>query len=114
MAMFLQSIRRGHEPQTLPGEPREVHIRVRAGYEPDTVVARSGQPLRLVFRREDQLVCTEEVVFPFFGRSATLPAGEDVSVELLPTEPGVYAFTCGWGMLRGLLVVTGEDERRFR
>lgn len=112
--MFLDSIRRESRPEKRTGEPREVRVRVRAGYEPDTVVARAGQPLRLIFRREDQLVCTEEVVFPFFGRSATLPAGEDVPVELLPTEPGVYAFTCGWGMLRGLLVVTGEDERRFR
>ncbi|GIU94183.1 MAG: hypothetical protein KatS3mg012_0640 [Gaiellaceae bacterium] len=112
--MFLQSIRRGFVPQASTPEPREVRIRVRAGYEPGTVVSRAGQPLRLIFRREDQLVCTEEVVFPFFGRSATLPAGEDVPIDLLPTEPGVYAFTCGWGMLSGLLVVTGEDGRRFR
>lgn len=112
--MSLQAIRRRCVPQELPGEPREVRIRVRAGYEPGTVIARAGQPLRLIFRREDQLVCTEEVVFPFFGRSATLTAGEDMPVELLPTEPGVYAFTCGMGMLSGLLVVTGEDERRFR
>lgn len=112
--MFLDSIRRASPPAPGAGGPQEVHVRVRAGYEPDTVVARAGQPLRLIFRREDKLVCTEEVVFPFFGRSATLPAGEDVTVELLPIEPGVYAFTCGWGMLRGLLVVTGEDERRFR
>ena len=112
--MFLDSIRREPRSEKRAGEAREVRVRVCAGYEPDTVAARAGQPLRLIFRREDQLVCTEEVVFPFFGRSATLPAGEDVPVELLPTEPGVYAFTCGWGMLRGLLVVTGEDERRFR
>ena len=112
--MFLDSIRRESVPERRAGEPREVRIRVRGGYEPDTVVARAGQPLRLTFRREDRLACTEEVVFPHFGRSATLPAGEDVAVDLLPDEPGEYAFTCGWGMLRGRLVVTREAVRRFR
>ena len=108
--MFLQSIRRGHEPQTLPGEPREVHIRVRAGYEPEKVVVSAGQTLRLSFRREDRLACTEQVVFPAFGKSATLPRGEEVAVELHPEEPGEYEFTCGMGMLRGTLVVTGRRE----
>ena len=102
--MFLQSIRRGSVAQAA-GEPREVRIRVRAGYEPDRVVARAGQTLRLSFRREDRLACTEQVVFPAFGKSATLPPGEDVTVELLPDDPGEYEFTCGMGMLRGTLVV---------
>lgn len=114
--MFLDSMRRELAPPGRAGEPREARVCVRAGYEPDTVVARAGQPLRLIFRREDRLACTEQVVFPFFGRSATLPAGEDVTVELLPEEPGEYGFTCGWGMLRGRLIVTedgsGEGEGR--
>lgn len=112
MAMFLQSIRRGFVPEAPAGEAREVRIRVRAGYEPDRVVVRAGQPLRLSFRREDQLGCTEQVVFPAFGKSATLPPGEDVVVELLPEEPGEYEFTCGMGMLRGTLVVTPPREVR--
>ena len=117
--MFVDSIRRELAEESPPDGPREVRVRVRGGYEPDTVVARAGQPLRLIFRREDRLACTEEVVFPFFGRSATLPAGEDVTVELLPEEPGEYRFTCGWGMLRGRLIVTEDgsaegDGRRLR
>ena len=114
--MFLVSIRRELAPPGRADERREVRIRVRGGYEPDTVVARAGQPLRLIFHREDALACTEELVFPLFGRSATLPAGEDVIVELLPEEPGEYRFTCGWGMLRGRLIVTGNGsaERRGR
>lgn len=106
--MFLDTIRRRPGRQGRSGELREVRIRVRGGYEPSTVVAPAGEPLRLIFRRDDSLACTEEVVFPHFGRSATLPAGEDVTVELLPQEPGEYPFTCGWGMLRGRLVVTGD------
>lgn len=103
--MFLQSIRRGFVPQATTGEPREVRIRVRAGFEPDTVRTPAGQTLRLSFRREDRLKCTEQVVFPAFGKSAMLPPGEDVTVELLPEEPGEYEFTCGMSMLRGTIVV---------
>ncbi|HLF68100.1 MAG TPA: cupredoxin domain-containing protein [Gaiellaceae bacterium] len=106
--MFLGTIIRGTERGTRAVGTREVRIRVRGGYEPSTVVARAGERLRLTFRREDRLACTEEVVFPHFGRSATLPAGEEVTVELLLEEPGEYAFTCGWGMLCGRLVVRGE------
>lgn len=112
MAMFLQSIRRGFVPQASAAEPREVRVRVRAGYEPDRVVARAGQKLRLSFRREDRLACTEQVIFPAFGKSATLPPGEDVTAELLPEDPGEYEFTCGMGMLRGTLVVTPPREVR--
>lgn len=108
--MFLQSSRRGHEPGVPGGGPRDVRIRVRAGYEPDRVVARAGQPLRLRFRREDRLACTEQVVFPAFGKSATLPPGEDGTADLLPEGPGEYELTCGMGMLRGTLAVTPWRE----
>lgn len=114
--MFLDSIRRDPAAPKREVGPREVRIRVRGRYEPDTVFARAGQPLRLTFRREDWLRCTQEVVFPVFGKYATLPRGEDVTVELLPEDPGEYRFTCGWGMLRGRLIVTGnastQDEGR--
>lgn len=111
--MFLQSIRRGLVPQPRPTEPREIPILVRGGYQPARIVARAGETLRLKFRREDRLACTEQVVFPAFGRSATLPSGEDVIVELhLPERSGEYEFTCGLGMLRGTLVVVSTTALR--
>ena len=84
---------------------REIRVRVRGGYVPDTIRAEAGVPLRIVFRREESAPCSEQVVFPAFGKSATLPRGEDIVVDLLPTEPGEYEFTCRMGMLRGVLVV---------
>lgn len=84
---------------------REIRVRVCGGYVPDTIRAEAGVPLRIVFRREESAPCSEQVVFPAFGKSATLPPGEQVAVDLLPEKPGEYEFTCAMGMLRGTLVV---------
>ena len=35
---------------------------------------------RLVFRREETSSCSEQVIFPAFGKSAMLPTGEAVAV----------------------------------
>lgn len=84
----------------------EAHVQVRGGYHPNTIRSTAGEPLRIVFRRDESSSCSEQVVFPAFGKSVTLPQGEDVPVDLVPGEPGVYEFTCAMGMLRGRLVIT--------
>ena len=84
----------------------EVHVHVSGGYHPDTIYTSAGTPIRLVFRREESSACSEQVVFPSFGKSATLPQGEDVTVEIPPAEPGQYSFSCAMGMLHGRIVVT--------
>src|SRR5665647_831123 len=61
-------------------------VRVRGGYEPDTIYGRVGEPVRIVFRREETAACSERVVFPAFGKSAMLPPYQDVVVELLLHE----------------------------
>jgi plastocyanin domain-containing protein len=96
-----------------PGHAREVRVRVRGGYDPAVVHSEAGVPLRLLFRREEAAACSEQVVFPAFGRSATLPQGEDVAVELVPEVPGEYEFTCGMGMLRGRLLVSPRRARQL-
>lgn len=84
---------------------QEATILVKGGYSPDTVVVARGTPVRLVFRREESSPCSEQVLFDAFGKSARLPQGTPVAVELMPTEPGSFPFTCQMGMLRGTLVV---------
>jgi plastocyanin domain-containing protein len=80
-------------------------ILVKGGYTPDTIVVRHGKPVRLNFRREETASCSDKVIFADFNKSAELPTGETVSVELLPKEPGEFAFACPMGMFRGRLVV---------
>ncbi len=84
---------------------QEAMVLVKGGYTPDVIIVRHGRPVRLNFRREESSACSEMVVFGDFGKSAKLPTGETVSVELLPETPGEYEFTCQMGMLRGKLVV---------
>lgn len=104
--MILDTIRRTFGgPSIDVASVRELRVRVRGGYEPETVRAEAGRPVRIVFRREESAASSEQVVFPALGKSATLPPGETVAVDLPPQEPGEYEFTSGMGMLRGRLIV---------
>lgn len=84
---------------------QEAMVLVKGGYTPNVIVAARGKPVRLVFRREETAVCSEFVVFDAFGKSARLPEGQSVPLELPPAEPGEYPFACQMGMYRGTLVV---------
>jgi plastocyanin domain-containing protein len=84
---------------------QEQMVLVKGGYTPDTIRVTAGRPVRLLFRRDETSVCSEQVVIPDFGRSADLPTGATVPVEFLPGEPGEYEFTCQMGMLRGRIMV---------
>ncbi len=87
------------------GGYQEAMVLVKDGYTPSVIVVQRGRPVRLVFRREETTACSETVVFDAFGKSATLPEGKPVAIELMPSEPGEYPFTCQMGMYRGTLVV---------
>jgi len=87
----------------------EIPIVVRGGYSPGTVRVPRGARVRLVFDRQEESSCSEEVVFPDFGVRRFLPAHEKTVVELTPDKAGSYGFTCGMSMLRGTLVV--EEAR---
>jgi len=88
-----------------PSGRQEATIVVKGGYNPDVIVVQHGKPVRLSFLRQETAACSEEVVFPDFGRRAQLPEGELVPVEFVAETPGEYEFSCGMGMLRGKLVV---------
>ena len=87
------------------GGYQEIMILVKGGYTPDTIVVRHGKPVRLNFRREETAGCSDKVVFADFQKTADLPTGQIVPVELMPKEPGEFAFSCPMGMFRGKLVV---------
>ena len=46
-----------------------------------------------------------QVIFPDFHRTLDLPFHAITSLDLLPTEAGVYPFHCGMNMVRGVLEV---------
>jgi plastocyanin domain-containing protein len=87
------------------GGYQEAMVLVKGGYTPDVIVVERGKPVRLNFVRTESAGCSEMVVFPDFQKSATLPEGETVSVELMPDKTGEFEFQCQMGMLRGKLIV---------
>lgn len=82
-----------------------VEVTVRGGYQPASIVAEVGRPLRLNFTRRESTPCGEEVVLPEFGRRAHLPEDKTVPVEVTPERPGEYEFTCGMNMYKGKIIV---------
>ena len=84
---------------------QEAMVLVKGGYTPDVIVVQRGKPVRLNFIRTESAACSEMVLFPDFNKSATLPEGATVPIELLPDKAGEYEFQCQMGMLRGKLIV---------
>ena len=104
-AFFL--LPKGSETRAVLGSSgfQEAMILVKGGYKPDLIVADAGAPIRLTFLREESGACSERVVLADFHKSAELPEGQQVSIDLPPAKAGEYLFQCGMGMLRGKLVV---------
>ena len=82
----------------------DVTITVKGGYTPAVVRVKAGQPVRLIFDRQERSGCSEEIVFPDFGIKKFLPAFQTTTVEVTPPTPGTYEFTCGMSMLHGRLI----------
>jgi plastocyanin domain-containing protein len=82
----------------------EVVIAVRGGYEPAVVRVPAGAPVRLVFDRQEDSSCSEELVIPDLGVRKYLPAFARTSVAITAPAPGTYEITCGMGMLHGRLI----------
>lgn len=96
---------RGVRAAETSGGYQEAMILVKGGYTPDTIIVRHGKPVRLNFRREETASCSDKVIFADFQKSADLPTGETIAVEILPKDPGEFGFSCPMGMFRGKLVV---------
>ena len=84
---------------------QEAIVRVKNGYTPDLIVVQSGKPVRFEFLREEKSACSEMVVFPDFQKSAMLPEGKKVIVDLPPMDEGIYNFSCQMGMYKGKVIV---------
>lgn len=96
---------RGVRATETSGGYQEAMILVKGGYTPDTIIVHAGRPVRLNFRREETATCSDKVIFADFDKSAELPTGKNVPVELLPKDPGEFTFACPMGMFRGKLIV---------
>lgn len=84
---------------------REIEIIVDGGYQPNKIVVREGERIRLKFVRKDPSPCAKEVVFAALGIRRELPLNQPVIIDLPALQPGETEFRCGMNMLKGTLVV---------
>ncbi|MCZ2151944.1 MAG: cupredoxin domain-containing protein [Bryobacterales bacterium] len=87
------------------GGVQEIVVTVHGGYSPSTIQVSKGKPVRLIFDRQEESGCSEEVVLGSFGIRKFLPAFEKTAVEFTPSQSGSFEFTCGMSMPRGKIVV---------
>jgi len=85
--------------------PREIKVKVNGEYSPGRIKAKLGQPLRLLFYREEDSDCTAQVVFPELKITTKLAVKQETPVELVPEKEGEFTFVCGMDMIQGKLVV---------
>jgi plastocyanin domain-containing protein len=91
------------------GGVQTFRVRVHGGYDPATLVATVGTPVRIEFFRDETDSCSETVVFGDFGVSKRLPPHKTTVVEITPDKAGKFGFQCGMGMLHGSLIVKERD-----
>ena len=90
---------------SITGGVQQAYVTVKGGYTPDVIIVKAGEPVSLVFERQESSPCSERVIFKDFDISTLLPEGEKVTVEFTPEKPGEYEFACQMGMFRGRLIV---------
>jgi plastocyanin domain-containing protein len=74
------------------------------GYDPERIVGKPGEKLKLVFTRIGGGSCTEELKTPD-GTLIQLPMNKPVDVAVTLPKDGELGFACGMDMLRGRIVV---------
>lgn len=81
-----------------------VPITVGEGYSPETVRAPAGAALTLVFTRNTDESCGQQLVFPTLNLRRDLPLNQPVEVAVNVPASGELRFTCGMNMYRGAVV----------
>jgi Cu+-exporting ATPase len=94
----------GRRPAELKGGSNEIRITVKGGYDPATIRVPAGQPVRLVFDRQETNSCSEEIVIPDLKIRRFLPAFEATAIDITLPSPGRYEFACGMNMLHGSII----------
>jgi uncharacterized protein len=76
-----------------------------AGYNPNLVQVRAGQPVELTLSNDGAYSCASAFVLREFGIDAYVKPKTSQVFEFTPSRPGKYIFTCSMGMYTGTLEV---------
>ncbi|HQU83027.1 MAG TPA: cupredoxin domain-containing protein [Pyrinomonadaceae bacterium] len=76
-----------------------------AGFAPEEITFKKGQPLKLAFYRADKDNCADEVVFKDLNIKQKLPVGEVTLIDIPTDKAGEFNFACGMNMFKGKVIV---------
>lgn len=97
-------------PAAAPAAPRAagvVELTVtEAGFRPEQVTVRKGEPVTLLVTRKTDATCAKDLVLPQHGIRQPLPLGERVTITFTPEKSGELRYGCAMDqMIGGVLLV---------
>lgn len=77
-----------------------------AGFVPNRIEAKKGEPLKLVITRKTDATCAKEIVIDEHGIETKLPLDTAVTVSFTPKQSGELKFGCAMDkMIGGVLLI---------
>ncbi len=76
-----------------------------AGYAPNLVQFKVGQPARLKVVTGEKRSCSSSFVIPSLGVHKILNKNDQAVIDIPTDKPGRIPFTCSMGMYRGVIEV---------
>ena len=76
-----------------------------AGFTPNKLQVKQGQPVRLVVTRTTDETCAKAITIADYGVKRDLPLNKPVTIVFTPKKSGDIAYSCAMGMMGGVLSV---------
>ena len=75
------------------------------GFVPANIKVKKSHAYNLVVTRKTDQTCAKQIVIPGYGAEKDLPLNVPVTIALVPKAAGEIGYSCGMGMLHGVLTV---------
>ena len=75
------------------------------GFVPADIKLKKGVAYSLVVTRQTDKTCATQISIPDYAEATDLPLNVPVTIALLPKAAGEIHYSCGMGMLHGVLSV---------
>ena len=92
-----------HKTELLSTGIQQAKLVVKNGYNPTLIEGLPNIPIQLIFDRQEEAGCSNQVKFPDLQIQKELPAYSETKLELPALQEGNYKFTCGMDMIEGMV-----------
>lgn len=84
---------------------QKLTVVVEGAYNPNTIKAKVGVPLIIIFDRREDSGCSKKVLIPDFEITKELSDFGKTEIHFTPDKTGEFGFSCEMGMYQGKLIV---------